>query len=57
VIVPVRAQALRWEDASGVHYAKRVNHPGTKANPVVRRNVDRAKQPYLNALKREMRDE
>jgi hypothetical protein len=29
-IVPVRASVLRWEDATGVHYARRVWHPGTR---------------------------
>lgn len=28
-----RAQALRWEDAGGVHFAQRVQHPGTSAKP------------------------
>jgi hypothetical protein len=24
---------LRWEDGDGVHFAKRVQHPGTKPQP------------------------
>jgi len=31
LIRPVSAKALRWEDATGVHYAKLVHHPGTQA--------------------------
>jgi hypothetical protein len=31
-IRPVAARALRWIDASGVHFAKVVHHPGTKPN-------------------------
>ncbi|HSY22318.1 MAG TPA: hypothetical protein VK841_09400 [Polyangiaceae bacterium] len=34
VIEAKRAQALRWEDSGGgVHFAKRVNHPGTTPRP------------------------
>lgn len=40
-IRPVRANALRWEDGSGVHFAKKVNHPGTKPNPYHKRALDR----------------
>jgi HK97 gp10 family phage protein len=35
VILPVRAKALFWPGAR--HPVKRVNHPGTKANPFLRR--------------------
>lgn len=31
-IVPVTAQALRWTDEGGTHFAKRVQHPGTQPN-------------------------
>jgi hypothetical protein len=27
------AKALRWTDGSGLHFARSVNHPGTKPNP------------------------
>ncbi len=33
VIRARRAKALRWEDASGVHFAGAVQHPGTQASP------------------------
>lgn len=28
-----RRDALRWEDGDGVHFARSVNHPGTRAYP------------------------
>lgn len=28
-----RAATLRWEDGDGVHFAQRVQHPGTKGQP------------------------
>jgi hypothetical protein len=35
-IRPVHAKALRWEDDTGVHYAKLVWHPGTQATNFMR---------------------
>lgn len=35
VIRARNARALRWEGSGGTRYAKSVNHPGTKANPVL----------------------
>lgn len=32
-IEPRRATSLRWEDAQGAHFAKKVHHPGTQADP------------------------
>lgn len=36
IILPVHAKALRWENASGVHFAKIVYHPGTQATHFMR---------------------
>lgn len=36
LIRPVRAQALRWEDLAGTHFAKLVRHPGTRPQPWLR---------------------
>lgn len=33
VIVPKKKRALRWVDEAGVHFAKRVHHPGTQPFP------------------------
>lgn len=33
VIEARRAKALRWVDSDGVHFAKRVNHPGGRSIP------------------------
>jgi len=33
VIVPSRARVLRWEDDAGVHFARRVQHPGNPQLP------------------------
>jgi beta-phosphoglucomutase-like phosphatase (HAD superfamily) len=41
IIRPVRASALRFEVAGQVVFAKRVQHPGTKPNPFVKRAVNR----------------
>lgn len=32
-IVAVNARALRWVDSEGAHFAARVLHPGSAANP------------------------
>ena len=40
-ILPVRARALRFEIGGQVIFARRVWHPGTKANPFVKRTVDK----------------
>lgn len=46
IIVPVRAKALRFKGRDGqYHYAKKVHHTGTKANPFVERTVDIATAP------------
>ena len=36
IIMPVHAKMLRWENASGVHFAKLVHHPGTKGQHFMR---------------------
>ncbi len=35
-IRPVDARALRWVDASGIHFSRRVWHPGTRPQPFLR---------------------
>lgn len=51
-IIPVKKKALRWRDKSGkVHFAKRVNHPGTTAQPFMRPGF-RAAKPKIDRLLR-----
>ena len=40
-ILPVRAKALRFMIGNRVVFAKRVWHPGTRAQPFVKKTVDR----------------
>lgn len=40
-IVPTRAKALKFVVGNQVIFAKRVNHPGTPANPYIDRAIDR----------------
>jgi HK97 gp10 family phage protein len=48
VIKPVRAKALHWEKPKGVHhFSKKVNHPGTNAQPFFRPALNNA----MNNLK------
>lgn len=42
VIVPRRAKVLAWQSNSGVAFAKRVNHPGTKAQPWLAKSAEAA---------------
>lgn len=42
IIYPTSKKALFWKGAS--HPVKRVNHPGTRANPFLRRAVDMGEQ-------------
>ena len=46
------AKALRWEDSSGVHFAKRVWHPGTKPLPFMGPAYIKAQQVLEAALQR-----
>ena len=39
-IEPDEADALRWEDASGVHFAAKVDHPGIDPKPFFRPAVN-----------------
>lgn len=62
-IVPRNAQALRWEDGEGAHFAKRVQHPGTqpdgfmgrayqKAERVLEREIENASRRVEEKLNR-----
>jgi hypothetical protein len=43
VIVPRKAKALAWKGTGGkVRFAKRIRHPGTKANPFMLRGARKA---------------
>jgi hypothetical protein len=44
-ILPRVKKALRWRSGKSWVFAKRVSHPGTKANPFVERTVRRAESP------------
>jgi hypothetical protein len=44
-ITPVRKKVLMFKVGGRKVFAKRVNHPGTKANPFVERTVDRVESP------------
>ena len=37
----ITGNPLAWKDDDGVHFATKVNHPGTKANPFVTRTAKR----------------
>lgn len=55
-ISAVAARALHWTDGSGGHFAKVVQHPGTKPNPFAREAV-RHMEPVIRAsFKRAVRD-
>lgn len=41
IILPRTARALRFESHGKIIYAKKVNHPGTKANPYLSANLAR----------------
>lgn len=49
-IEPVRARVLRWEDSGGVHFARRVHHPGTRPNLFQRSRVVYTARPEIMAL-------
>lgn len=40
-IKPKDSEALRWEDENGEHFAKKVEHPGTEAQPFLRPAIDK----------------
>lgn len=49
-IRPVAGRALRWVGAGGVHFAKVVHHPGTKANDYPGRVMDEMKDDVVANL-------
>lgn len=44
IIRPKNARVLAWNDKSGAHFARRVNHPGTKAQPFLTPAVEENKK-------------
>jgi hypothetical protein len=50
-IVPRNKKALAWFGTSGsLNFAKLVKHPGTKANPYIRKSVERHQAKFTKAL-------
>lgn len=47
VITPKHAKLLHWKDKDGEHYARKVHHPGNKANPFVTRTAKKIKSQQL----------
>ena len=43
IITPKHSKLLHWKDDDGEHFATKVNHPGTKANPFVTRTAQKIK--------------
>lgn len=43
-ILPRRANFLRWEDTDGIHFAKRVQHPGGPSLPFMGPALQRAER-------------
>ena len=55
VIEPKDAKALSWETPRGRVFTKKVHHPGTKANPFIRRTIHtRLKDIILTNLRRHL---
>lgn len=59
VITPRNSTLLHWKDKTGEYFAKKVNHPGTKANPFVTRTLKKIQstnlleQNFIDVLKSE----
>lgn len=59
IITPRGNGLLVWKDDSGTHAAKKVNHPGTKANPFITRTLKKIQSQkildknFLDVLKME----
>lgn len=47
VITPKSGKLLHWKDKEGEHFARKVNHPGTKANPFVTRTAKQIQSQQL----------
>jgi hypothetical protein len=52
VIVPVSAKALFWPGAA--HPVKRVNHPGTRANPFLKKALQQQRGAVLQLWNRRL---
>ncbi len=51
VILPKTAKILAWKGADGLmHFAKRVNHPGTAPNPFAQRGMSKAQDGIRAAI-------
>jgi len=50
IILPLRAKVLAWKYGKGMKFAKRVNHPGTKANPFLSKAVNKERPIYQKNL-------
>ncbi len=55
-IYPRHAQVLRWEDETGVHYARYVHHPGTTPNPHWKIAMWKNKDSYATAIRRALNE-
>ena len=59
VITPSHSKLLHWKDKTGEHFARKVQHPGSKANPFLTRTLQKIKsqnifeQNFYDVLKSE----
>lgn len=49
-ITPKNKKFLAWKEAGSWHFAKEVNHPGTEANPFVKRSLNKIKTQNIPAI-------
>lgn len=55
-ITPRMARALHWVDGSGSHFARGVNHPGTKPNPFPARAREAVQSDLAERFRAAVRD-
>lgn len=55
-ITPRMARALHWVDGSGSHFARGVNHPGTRPNPFPRRAAEAVRSDLAERFRASVRD-